>query len=186
MMRAILPLFVPLCAAAFVALGMACSSFDENALTEVTGPDFGEFSTNSFVDGATIDGVDPVLEKRCGTLDCHGQMGRALRIFGQDGLRLISQDAANIPGAQPTTPNEYEANYQSVIGLQPELMTEVIQGNAPPTALLLLRKPLQLERHKGGPVFAANDDTYNCIVSWLGGKTADVVTQYCTAAIAVP
>jgi len=172
MMRAMFPMFAALSAASIVALGVACSSFDQNAVTEVTGADFGEFSVNSVAaDGAVSVGVDAVLEQRCGSLDCHGQMGRALRLFSQNGLRLISQDAANTPGVQPTTQTELIANYQAVVGLQPELMTEVVQGNAPPTALLLLRKPLQLERHKGGPVIAPGDSAYNCIVSWLGGPT---------------
>lgn len=172
MMRAIFPPLVALCAASVVALGAACSSFNADAVTEVTAPDFNQFSVNSVSgDGSAMVGVDAVLEKRCGTLDCHGQMGRALRIFGQNGLRLISEDAANIPGVQPTTETELVANYQSVIGLQPELMTEVVQHNEPPTALLLLRKPMQLERHKGGQVFlGAGDPAYDCIVSWLGGQ----------------
>jgi hypothetical protein len=170
MMRAIFPPLVVLVAAVVVALGVACSSYDQTAVTEVAGPDFGEFSVNSVgADGAASVGVEAVLEQRCASLDCHGQMGRALRLFSQNGLRLISQDAANTPGVQPTTQTELVANYQAVIGLQPELMTEVVQQNAPPTALLLLRKPLQLERHKGGPVIAEGDSAFNCIVSWLGG-----------------
>ena len=72
---------------------------------------------------------------------------------------------------QATTATEHEANYQSVIGLQPELMTEVVQGSAPPEDLLLLRKPLQLERHKGGAVLVDGDDGDTCILSWLAGQT---------------
>jgi hypothetical protein len=180
MMRSIFPPLVALVAAVVVASGVACSSFDQIAATEVTGPDFGQFAENGNVDGAAVVGVDAMLEKRCGTLDCHGQMGRALRIFGQSGLRLISEDASNTPGGPPTTQTELVANYQSVLGVQPELMTEVVQGNAPPTVLLLLRKPLLLERHKGGAVFNAQDDAYNCIVSWL----ANAPTNYgaCTRA----
>jgi hypothetical protein len=181
MKRAIFPLLVALFAAALVALGVACSSFDQNAVTEVTGPDFGQFATNTTVDGAAVVGVEAVLERRCGSLDCHGQMGRSLRIFGHYGLRLIAQDASNTPGVQTTTPTELVANYQSVLGVQPELMTAVVQGNAPPTSLLLLRKPLQLERHKGGPVFVQGDNAYNCIVSWLAGNT---VFQACALAAA--
>jgi hypothetical protein len=173
MIKALVPYFVALSCAVILSMAAACGSFQQNAVTEVTGPDFGQFATPSVIgpDGGATAGVDPVLEKRCGTLDCHGQMGRALRIFGQEGLRLIAEDAANVPGIQPTTQTEYVANYQSVIGLQPELMTEVVQGNAPPTVLLLLRKPLQLERHKGGQVFnGPGDAAYDCIVSWLGGQ----------------
>jgi hypothetical protein len=183
MTRANVPLFVALLSAATLAPGVACSSFDQNAITEVTAPDYGQFTASGTVDGAPVVGVEAVLEKRCGTLDCHGQMGRALRIFGIYGLRLFQGDASNTPGMQPTTQTELVANYQSVIGLQPELMTEVVQGNAPPTALLLLRKPLQLERHKGGAVFNAGDPTYNCIVSWLGtGQGSQTVYQACALA----
>lgn len=173
MMRALFLPLAALSAAAVLALGGACSSFDQNAVTEVAGPDFGQFATPSAIgaDGGATAGVDAVFEKRCGTLDCHGQMGRALRIVGQNGLRLISPDAANTPGVQATTPTEIVANYQSIIGLQPELMTEVVQQNAPPTVLLLLRKPMQLERHKGGQVFQGpGDAAYDCIVSWLSGQ----------------
>lgn len=182
MMRALFPCFVALSAAVALSLGSACSSFDQNAVTEVTAPDFGQFSQPDVTgaDGGATAGVSALLEKRCGTLDCHGQMGRSLRLFGMNGLRLISQDAANTPGVQPTTQTEYVANYQSVIGLQPELMTEVVQGNAPPTSLLLLRKPLQLERHKGGAVINQGDDAYNCLLSWLAGQT---VFQSCANAI---
>jgi hypothetical protein len=34
---------------------------------------------------------------------------------------------------------------------------------------MLLRKPLQLERHKGGAVFESGDDAYACITTWLAG-----------------
>jgi hypothetical protein len=182
MMRTLFPYFVALSAAVALSLAAACTSFEQNAITEVTGPDFGQFSTPAVTgaDGGMTAGVDALLEKRCGTLDCHGQMGRPLRIFGQNGLRLISQDAANVPGIQPTTQTEYVANYQSVIGLQPELMTDVVQGNAPPTDLLLLRKPLQLERHKGGPVLHTGDYGTTCILSWLANQTD---YQVCALAI---
>ena len=35
---------------------------------------------------------------------------------------------------------------------------------------MLLRKPLQLERHKGGAVFVEGDDAYNCFTTWLAGQ----------------
>ena len=37
--------------------------------------------------------VDPYLQRRCGTLDCHGQPGRAYRIYGFTGFRLYNEDA---------------------------------------------------------------------------------------------
>jgi hypothetical protein len=46
-------------------------------------------------------------------------------------------------------------------------MTLVYEGYYPPEALLIIRKPLQLERHKGGAVFVSGDATYQCLTSWL-------------------
>lgn len=173
--------FAALATGAVTATLVACSGApDTSATTEVAAPDYNQFIGK---------GIDPtkqaspsfLLEQRCGTLDCHGQVGRALRIYGQDGLRFVT-DAGTAPGMGGTTDIEHTANYQSVIGLQPELMTEVVQGNAPPTVLLLLRKPLQLERHKGGQVFqGAGDAAYDCIVSWLSGQG----TQYSECARAI-
>ena len=62
-------------------------------------------------------------------------------------------------------------------------MSEVVQGNAPPEDLMLLRKPLLLERHKGGPVLISGDDGDTCILSWLAGQTNG---QACANAIGVP
>jgi hypothetical protein len=169
-----------LAAGVLVALVSACTGVNTNAITEVTGPDYGQFSEVGLVNGSASYGVSTVLERRCGTLDCHGQVGRPLRIYGQYGLRFVD-DAGDVPGNQATTATEHEANYQSVIGLQPELMTEVVQGYAPPEDLMLLRKPLQLERHKGGAVFVDGDDGETCILSWLAGQTNFTA---CTAAVA--
>jgi hypothetical protein len=133
-----------------LAMGSACSSFDPNAVTTVTAPDYNQFKGVGSDAGI---GVSLLLERRCGTLDCHGQVGRPLRIYGQYGLRFVDEagNTSSDIGAA-TTETEHIANYQAVIGLQPELMSEVVQNTAPPTSLLLLRKPLQLERHKGGAV----------------------------------
>ena len=159
--------FAVLCA---VSGAVSCSSFDAHAVTYVTGPDFDQFK-GTLPDGGTTTGVSALLERRCGTLDCHGQIGRPMRIYGEFGLRFVD-DAGNVPGGGPTTPTEYEANYQAVVGLQPALMTEVVQRNASPESLLLLRKPLQLERHEGGQVFTTGDVSYDCLTTWLAGNTS--------------
>lgn len=113
--------------------------------------------------------VSPALERRCATLDCHGQVGRPLRLYSARGLRLPN-DAGLIPGTGATTTEEATANYRAVIGLEPEEMTRVMAGVDPPRALLLLKKPLMLEGHKGGPVLApTNDPVEVCIDSWIVG-----------------
>ncbi len=149
--------------AALVAASASCASTPDNKrVTEILQPDFQTYADN----------VDGYLQRRCGTLDCHGQPGRAYRIYGFTGFRLYNDDAGLVSGQQPTTPSEVRANYQAAVALEPEEMTRLIatQG-ADPNKLLLLRKPLRLERHKGGPSMAEDDIGYNCVVSWLRIRT---------------
>lgn len=173
---------VAIASAALATATIACEVPDSGAVTEVAAPDYNQFK-GANPDGTPLPagqaGVSLVLERRCGTLDCHGQVGRPLRIYGQDGLRYVD-DAGNFPGGALTTETEHELNYQAVIGLQPELMTLVVQGQDQPEVLMLLRKPMQLERHKGGPVFVSGDAAYTCITSWLSGMGTDF--KSCAAA----
>jgi hypothetical protein len=156
-----------LSAAASAGLG-GCQAPDENKITEVLAPDYAPFKGVG-IDGALqAAGVSRMMERRCGTLDCHGQEGRPLRIYGQNGLRFV-EDGGDRPGVQPTTETEHLANYQAVIALQPEAMSRVVSGIDAPEALMLLRKPLGLERHKGGTVFVSGDDAYVCIATWIAG-----------------
>jgi len=54
------------------------------------------------------------------------------------------------------------------VTLEPEEMRRVVGENGEnPLRLLLLRKPTQLERHKGGPVMKIDDAGYRCITEWL-------------------
>lgn len=124
-------------------------------------------------------GADPgpadMLEARCGSLDCHGQAGRPLRIYGQSGLRLDPNDS---PGGRPRTEAETLATYISVIGVEPEQMGAVAsERGAEPTRLMLVRKAIGTERHKGGRVFTdESDPAYACLIAWLRG---DPVTRLC-------
>ncbi len=134
--------------------------------------------------------VDPYLARRCATLDCHGQIGRPLRLYSQLGLRQ-SDAGFYTPGEVTgftgiaTTPEEKQANYEAVVGLQPEVMAQVVAdlGNDSERLLILL-KPLMLIPHKGGKIInpgtgtAADTDPttlgYDCINDWLGGGVTDV------------
>ena len=152
----------------------ACASSvtkDDGSLrtTTILAPDQVQFSA-----------VSPMLERRCATLDCHGQGGRPLRLYSGRGLRLPN-DAGLGPGSGDTTDEEVAANYRSVIGLEPEQLTRVIAGLKQPRDLLLLKKPLNLEGHKGGPAFApTNDPAEVCLTTWIKGT---VDTGACTRAI---
>ncbi len=75
-------------------------------------------------------------------------------------------------GQQQTTDAEVLANYQAAISLEPEEMSRLIaRQGIDPNRLLLLRKPLKLERHKGGPSMAEDDAGYKCVVAWLKVRT---------------
>jgi hypothetical protein len=125
--------------------------------------------------------VGDFLVHRCGTLDCHGQVGRNLRLYGYGGLRLGAMDT---PDGVPTTPDEYQADYNSVIGLEPEILSEVVMaGGQDPTRLRLLSKPMGLLEHKGGTLITMNDAQYTCVVSWLA---QNVDTMACQATLSLP
>ena len=110
-------------------------------------------------------GVDLVFEKRCGSLDCHGNSARNMRIYSSNGLRLLT-DAGISTGTSDTTNDERLANYQSILGVEPRATANVING-ADPETMLVLKKPLEIESHKGGQVIRRGDDADTCIRSWL-------------------
>jgi len=127
--------------------------------------------------------VSPYLERRCGTLDCHGQMTRPMRIYGQLGLRHPLE--SNVSGGAGTTALELEANFSSVCNVDPEAMEEV-KGDRGASAdkLLLVNKARGLERHKGGKIVNEQDAGDRCILNWLKLMPLDQVKADCDAAIA--
>jgi hypothetical protein len=156
---------------ALVAAGTACaSSPDASARIAIPAPDPASFPP-----------VSASLGHGCGTLDCHGQVGRNLRLVGFEGLRL---DPADVPGGVPTTTAEIEANYDSVVGLEPEVMSAVVaDGGARPERLSLVRKGRGTEHHKGGAVVMVGDAPDRCLTSWLAGA---LDADACTAALTTP
>jgi hypothetical protein len=161
------------CAAGLVLLACSATPSTSDKVT-VIGPNPGDFA-------ASTGGVDPVFERHCGSLDCHGNTARALRIYSQYGLR-IPNEAGVLPGTAATTPDEVSANYRSIIAVEPEQMTAVTKGGDP-YSLLILKKPLTTETHKGGTVMIKGDDTEKCITGWLKGT---VDKNACAAAAQLP
>jgi hypothetical protein len=52
---------------------------------------------------------------------------------------------------------------------------------------MLLKKPLELERHKGGQAIRRGDDAERCIVSWLKEDSLNPIdTGACTRAAIFP
>ncbi|MEJ7732391.1 MAG: hypothetical protein WKG00_24700 [Polyangiaceae bacterium] len=157
-------------------------------------------------DFATFRDVSSVLEVRCGTLDCHGSIARPLRIYGRQGLRKPVDFEADDPesevlkaeiragqgqaeyfpgGLQGTTNGELTDNYDSVCGLEPELMDKVRKGQESPDVLTLTRKARLVEKHKGGKIFVpAQSPGDTCITSWLTapvGHAAAFAREQCLA-----
>lgn len=124
-----------------------------------------------FVNG----GVSAMMESRCAGLDCHGQVGRPLRLYSGRGLRLATPQT-DLRDTRPTTPEERLENYQSVIGLEPEGMSDTLRTQGAYVDHQLLLKPLDDEgrgvRHKGGPVLraGANDPGWLCLFGWASGS----------------
>jgi hypothetical protein len=119
-------------------------------------------------DRTTFPPVLDAFERRCATLDCHGAPGRNLRLYTGSGLRLNPKD---VPGSGSTTKDEYDASYWSVVGLEPEVISQVVaDGGANPERLTMVRKARGTEHHRPGPIIKEGDDADRCLTSWLAGK----------------
>ncbi|MCC6904141.1 MAG: hypothetical protein IT377_34555 [Polyangiaceae bacterium] len=106
-----------------------------------------------------------MLHSHCGSLDCHGQRGRNLRVYGINGLRI-----GGVSGTGPTTPDEYEATYRSVVVLEPEKLSRVVaEGGRGPERLTLVRKARGAEEHKGGTMAPLGSEADRCLTSWIAG-----------------
>lgn len=132
-------------------------------------PSDGRYSQQYLPDAATFPRVAELLDVRCGSLDCHGNIHRNLRLYGSAGLRWSPSDQPFQPPCD--TSEEVGHDYASVIGLEPETMSAVVQaGGADPQRLTVVRKARGAEAHKGGTIWTAGDDADTCLTSWLAGN----------------
>ena len=119
--------------------------------------------------------VSDFLNHRCGTLDCHGQRQRNWVSWGCQGLRILDTDVSicsRAKGGRATTPEEHQATYRSLVGLEPVVMSEVVeQGGRQPELLTFIRKARGLEAHRGGKLIDPGDDQDECLTTWLEGRT---------------
>ncbi len=131
-------------------------------------PQAGRLNETQLPDRAAFVVVATAMQRRCGTLDCHGQSGRNLRLYGLGGLRLSTPEAPIVdPVADPSTVPELDASYTSTIGLEPEALWRVLAQGADPNQLSIVRKMRGIEKHKGGQLARAGDALDRCLVSWL-------------------
>ncbi len=148
-------------------LALACSSTTNTRI----GIDAPPFSQESF--GPLSD----YLDHRCGSLDCHGQPGRNLRIWGCEGMRLdagmVPVCNKTVPGGGRSTLQEHQETYRSLVGLEPQVMSEVYAGcngqlveagvaayppgsSCHPELLTFVQKARGAEAHKGGQLICTD------------------------------
>jgi len=144
-----------------------CLSEAELGDGQVTCPPAGDFRV-----------VSAMLERRCGTADCHGAPQRPLRLYGQFGIRRPEPEGSpNVPefdeyypgGQVATTDAEVADNYLSTCAIEPEKMALVLQGEEEVDSLTLVRKPRLEEKHKGGRVWDGATTGDKCLTSWITG-----------------
>ncbi len=133
-------------------------------------------------DSTSFPPVASMLVQACGSLDCHGTVGRNLRLYGDTSLRYSPTDVPSV--LVPTTSDEIAEDYESVVGLEPEIMSAVVaSGGEDPERLTFYRKARGLESHKGGAVVAQGDARDICITTWLTGSAN---ASQCAAALSLP
>jgi hypothetical protein len=150
---------------------LGCSTAPSDARSIETPPDATSFPP-----------VAAMFVQACGSLDCHGTVARNLRLYGDTSLRWSPLD---VPSTLiPTTPNEVSADFASVVGLEPELTSQVVaSGGANPERLTLVRKARGTESHAGGAVVVPGDARDVCMTSWLAGKSD---ASACATALNLP
>lgn len=155
----------PLCLALALSL-LRCGAPAEDERSRLQVPPFDTFPP-----------VSQALHSHCGSLDCHGDVARNMRLYGLNGLRLAPNE---IPGMGVITDAEHQANYRSVVALEPELLSAVFaEGSRNAERLTLIRKGRGDEHHKGGVAMVPGGAADRCVLTWLASRLDD---QACTEA----
>ena len=141
------------------------------AATACSAPPSNErYDPQALPDRASFPPVAELLVVRCGSLLCHGTPARNLRLYGSAGLRWAATDRPLSPACD--TSDEVDQDYESVVTLEPEVMSAVVAGGgAHPEQLTMVRKARGSEAHKGGTIWTQGDSSDTCLVSWLAGAT---------------
>ncbi len=183
--RALRALFVVATTSTVAVAAASCASVpDVDRLTIFAAEDGGSLEPDYKIYRAE---VDLILQQQCGTFDCHGQPGRAYRVYSSRGLRVFNPEAGLRSGLGETTEDEVRYNFQSLISVQPEETRRVVARNGQnPDVLIFLSKPLGAERHKGGAVIGKGGPSYECITAWLaaplGGQLGPNALKQCATA----
>jgi hypothetical protein len=88
-----------------------------------------------------------------------------MRIYGYYGIRLNDKDRANFT---PTTSNEDTASFQSLISIQPEVLTQIVRSHGAGLGKwIVFSKGRGTEHHKGGSRMTQGDAMDTCLTSWV-------------------
>ena len=169
-------------AAALAAVASGCLGDEATATQTFKCPSRESFTGESADGGADVLAVSAFMERRCGTLDCHGTTLRPMRIFGKFGLRDPAQH--NVTGGAPTTSAEIDANYTAVCNVDAEQMHKATEDfGQSAEKLLVLQKARGVEGHKGGTIVTPGTPADDCLLGWLRGDKLSVVAPRCQAAL---
>jgi hypothetical protein len=167
---------------AFAGLSSGCLGADATATQTFKCPSRESFTGEPADGGADVQAVSAFMERRCGTLDCHGSVLRPMRLLGKYGLRDPAQH--NVTGGAPTTASEIDENYAAVCNVEPEQMDKAAADfGQSAEKLLILQKARGVEGHKGGAIVVQGTAGDDCILGWLRGDKLSTVAPRCQAAI---
>ncbi len=170
---------VPSC----ITQGVAACTNDDGTAAACACPSEPVF-TGLWPDGGAPAGasVSEYMDRRCGTLDCHGSAERPLRLYGRLGLREPTQ--LNVSGGAATTPLEATDNYAAACNIQPEQTAAVVADDgASGELLLIVEKARGIEAHKGGQIVTEGSPGDNCIAGWAREDDPAMVAAACQTAI---
>ena len=167
---------------ALAGLASGCLGAEATATQTFKCPSRESFTGEPADGGADLLAVSAFMERRCGTLDCHGSTLRPMRLLGRYGLRDPGQH--NVTGGAPTTAAEVNENYASVCNVEAEQMDKAAEDfGQSAEKLLVLQKARGVEGHKGGTIVTQGTPGDDCILGWLRGDKLSVVAPICQKAI---
>jgi len=104
-----------------------------------------------------------ILERRCGSSNCHGRVERPFALYAQ---RQRRQAPIGTFSLEPLGQDELDANYRATLGFL---------DDDDPRRTTLIRKALGIGGtggHRGGAVFEApSDPECRAVLAWLRGTT---------------
>jgi hypothetical protein len=150
---------------ALAALAAGCETEAQSSF-EFTPPPYESFSVVAYALGA-----------HCGSLDCHGDPLRNLRVYGIQGLRWSPSDVTGFGG---TTDAEVEATFQSIVALEPERLSRILEsGGDGADEWIVIAKGRGRQRHAGGSQLVEGQPADACLLGWVSSASGEAFETAC-------